>query len=135
MMKHNATIFVKGIQRVDGDKDTVEMSGAGTVETTEKGLRLCYSEYDDEGIRSDTALTLIGETVKIDRSGGNEMTMIVPTGKHRKCSYDTPMGALLIGTYGTHLSHGGNTLSLKYDLDMNSVLMSKNELEIKYIID
>ena len=135
MMKHNATIYVKGVQSVDGEDDIIELTSEGTVETGEKGLRLCYNEFDDNGVESKTTLTLIGETVKIDRSGGNEMSMIIQKDKHRKCTYSTPMGALFIGTYGTHLSHGGNRLHLRYDLDMNAVLMSQNELQIKYIID
>ena len=65
-MKHNATIYVKGVQTVDGEADIIEMSSEGTVEANEKGLRLCYNEFDDEGIESKTTLTLIGETVKIN---------------------------------------------------------------------
>lgn len=134
-MKENATIYVKGIQSVDGDKDTVEMSSEGTVEQTERGLRLCYSEFDDEGALTETVLTLVGETVKIERSGGNEMSMTVQQGKHRKCNYITPIGSLLIGTYGTELHRESNSLKLRYDLDMNAVLMSQNELEVTYILD
>ncbi|MBR2589464.1 MAG: DUF1934 domain-containing protein [Clostridia bacterium] len=134
-MKQNATIFVKGVQSVDGEKDTIELSSAGTVEINEKGLRLSYTEPDTEGNMSQTVLTLIGETLKIDRDGGSEMSMIVQKGRHRKCSYATPMGAMLLGTYGTKLSKGSNFFSVEYDLDVNAVLMSRNELEIKYILD
>lgn len=134
-MIHNATIYIKGVQSVDGERDTIEMSSAGTVETSDTGMRICYSEQDGEGGISQTVLTLIGETVKIDRDGGNEMSMIVQKGKHRKCSYSTPMGAMLIGTYGTQFSKGSNYLRIRYDLDVGAVLMSQNELEIKYILD
>ena len=120
---------------MDGEKDTIELSSAGTVEINEKGLRLSYAEPNAEGEMSQTVLTLIGETVKIDRDGGSEMSMIVQKGKHRKCSLVTPMGVMLLGTYGTHLAKGSNFLSVRYDLDVNAVLMSKNELEIKYILD
>ena len=134
-MKQNATIFVTGIQSVDGEKDKIEFSSEGTVEKSERGLKFTYHEMTDEGDSSQTVLTLIGETVKIDRSGANEMTMIVQKSKRRGCTLDTPMGPLMIGTFGTALSLGTDGLSIKYDLDMNSVLMSKNELHIKYILD
>ena len=134
-MKQNATIFVKGMQSVDGERDTIELSSEGTVETTPTGLRLCYNELDESGGITETVITLVGETVKIDRFGTNEMSMIVQKDKHRKCTYNTPMGALLIGTYGTLLLRGSHSLKLKYDLDMSAVLMSQNELEIHYTLD
>ena len=134
-MKQSATIYVKGVQTVDGERDVIEISCEGTVEKNEKGLRLCYRELSDEGELGETVLTLIGQTVKIERSGGNEMSMMIQKGKHRSCSYTSPMGPLFIGTYGTYLSHADHILKLRYDLDMNAVLISQNELEIKYIID
>ncbi|MBQ6381900.1 MAG: DUF1934 domain-containing protein [Clostridia bacterium] len=134
-MKQNATIFVKGVQTVDGESDTIELSSEGAVETTDSGLRLCYSELDETGAVGETVITLIGETVKIERSGSNEMSMIVQKGKHRKCTYRTPMGALFIGTYGTALSYSDSALKLQYDLDMNAVLLSKNELDIHFQLD
>lgn len=134
-MKQNATIYVKGTQWVDGEKSTVELSSEGTVEQGEKGLRLCYNELTEEGETSQTLLTLVGETVKIERSGSTEMNMVIQKDRHRRCVYATPMGNLLIGTFGTHLSHQNHLLTLRYDLDMNAVLVSKNELEINYFID
>ncbi|MBR0415067.1 MAG: DUF1934 domain-containing protein [Clostridia bacterium] len=134
-MKQNATIFVKGVQSVDGERDTIELSSEGTVETTPTGLRLSYNELDESGEMIETVVTVVGETVKIDRCGANEMSMIVQKGKHRKCTYNTPMGALLIGTYGTLFLQGSHSLKLKYDLDMSAVLMSRNELEIQYTLD
>ena len=134
-MIQNATIYVKGTQSVDGESDTVELTSDGTVEQTATGLRLSYFETGESGENAQTVLTLVGETVKIDRTGSNEMTMIIQKGKHRKCTYSSPMGNLFIGTYGTSLTHRGETLTLAYDLDMNAVLMSRNMLEIHYIID
>lgn len=133
-MIENATLFIKGTQYVDGEKDVIEMSSEGTVEKTDKGLRLCYEELSEEGENTKTVLTLIGETVNISREGGVQMNMTVQKGKHRKCTYASPMGQLFIGTYGTKLSKKDSSLELAYDLDINSSLMSKNELEIKYII-
>lgn len=134
-MKQNATIFVTGIQSVDGEKDKIEFSSEGTVEQSTRGMKFTYHEMTDEGESSETVLTFIGETVKIDRSGANEMTMIVQKGRRRGCTLSTPAGPLVIGTFGTSLSLGTDNLSIKYDLDMNSVLMSQNELHIKYILD
>ena len=134
-MKENATIFVKGVQTVDGDSSQIEFSSEGTIERREKGIRLTYHELTDEGQSAQTTLTVLGNSVRIEREGSNEMTMSVHLGQRRSCSLATPMGALLIGTYGTHFSHEGCRLKLCYDLDMNSVLMSQNELEIEYIID
>ena len=134
-MKQSASIFVKGIQSVDGESDCIELSSEGTVELNDKGLRLCYYELSENDEKSETVLTLIGETLKIDRNGSNEMSMIIQKNKHRSCTLDTPMGALLIGTYGKSLSHENAVLKCSYDLDMNSVLMSTNELEITYQTD
>ena len=134
-MKKEATIYVTGIQSVDGEKDKIEFSSEGTVEKNDKGLKLTYHEMTDEGESSQTVLTLVGETIKIDRSGSNEMTMTVQKGRRRGCTLSTPVGPLVIGTFGTALTLGADSLSVKYDLDMNSVLMSKNELHIKYIPD
>ena len=134
-MKENATIYLKGTQCVDGESDITELVSEGTVELSEKGLRLCYFESVEQGDDSQTTLTVVGETVKITRSGKAEMNMTVQLGKHRSCRYPSPLGTLTIGTYGTALSHENGVLKLSYDLDMNASPMSQNKLEITYILD
>lgn len=124
-MKQNAIITVIGTQMVDGQSDIVELTSDGFVEVNEKGMRLTY----DEG-EGTTILTIIGESVSISRSGENGMNMVIQKNRHRQCSYPSPAGALLLGTFCEEMSVEQNRIKLKYNLDMNSTLMSKNTLEV-----
>lgn len=124
-MKQNAIIEVIGTQSVDGQSDTVELTSDGFVETNEKGIRLTY----DEG-EGTTVLTVVGESVSINRSGEDGMSMVIQKNRRRQCSYPSPMGMLLIGTFCEEMEIEENHIKLKYNLDMNSALMSKNTLEV-----
>ena len=124
-MKQNAIIVVIGTQLVDGQSDTVELTSDGFVEINEKGMRLTY----DEG-EGTTVLTVIGESVSINRSGEDGMNMVIQKNRRRQCTYPSPMGVLLIGTFCEEMEIEENHIKLKYNLDMNSSLMSKNTLEV-----
>ncbi len=124
-MKQNAIIEVIGTQLVDGQSDTVELTSDGFVEINEKGMRLTY----DEG-EGTTVLTVIGESVSINRSGEDGMNMVIQKNRRRQCTYPSPMGVLLIGTFCEEMEIEENHIKLKYNLDMNSSLMSKNTLEV-----
>ena len=124
-MKQNAIIEVIGTQSADGSSDTVELTSDGFVEINEKGMRLTYEE--GEGT---TVLTVIGESVSISRSGESAMNMVIQKNRHRQCSYPSPAGALLLGTFCEEMSIEENRIKLKYNLDVNSTLMSKNTLEV-----
>ena len=82
-----------------------------------------------------TTITVKGnESASIIRKGTANSVLSLETGRKHYCQYGTPYGNIQIGVY-THsinntISENGR-LYLKYTLDMNSSLLSDNEIIMK----
>lgn len=134
-MKTNATIKVIGTQSDGTDTDKIEISSVGTFEEINNGIRLVYEEYPDVNSKIVTTLTVSGNIVQIKRKGEVETNMIVQNGKHHICHYDTSVGEIIMGTYGEELSLKDGEVHLAYTLDMNSSVVSRNKVDIKYRLE
>ena len=63
-----------------------------------------------------------------------ESRLVVEEGKRSTCYYNTPQGELLIGIFGesvkTELNSGGGKIHMKYTIDSNLNLISRNTVDI-----
>lgn len=80
-------------------------------------------------IKNDNCVELIKNNVKQTR-------MIFEKNRRNNCLYNTDFGTLAFGVFTSNIDFkgdelGGN-LKLKYTLDMNSSLISANELNIEF---
>ena len=134
-MKKDVKITVVGTQSAGGNTDTVEITTMGTYEKTADGLRLVYSEMLDEKTTVNTVFTVKGQLVNINRKGDYATNMMIQNGKRHHCHYRTPYGDLLMGTYGEELTVEAGRIRLEYTLDPNASLLSRNSVEISYILE
>lgn len=131
----NIRIEISDTQHSDETSDSTLMSTFGTIERKEDGFLIYYTEQDGELAGCDTTLDFTKNYVTITRSGSFKYDLVLEKNKRHSCHYATPYGSFILGLYATEIScidkDTSIDLNLKYDIDYNSDLMSKNELRIK----
>lgn len=135
-MIKEVSITIDSTQTVDGESDKTELFTVGTMEPCENGYRLCYDESEATGFDgSKVSVTVSADSVVVERTGKAISTLIIERGKKHHCHYGTEFGEFLIGVntdeVTTTLNEQGGEVYLKYTLDINSSLMSENEMKIK----
>ena len=133
-MENNVFISIKGTQTADGDKNIVEYKTEGSLEIKGGAYLLSYIEPDEDGRDIETVIRLADDSVAIKRSGAMGQTMLLRKGERHICQYTTLFGEMLLGV-NTHslkykMSEAGGHISVKYDLEFNSSLLSENSLSV-----
>ena len=136
-MKKDVIISITGINRLDGDKDVVELTTVGRYFKKNQDYYIVYDEMQQENMDKTTKTTLRIEEegrVTMTRSGGQRSQFIIENGKRHQCYYDTGYDAWTVGVLGnrirSNLTDDGGDLELKYSLDINAMLASENEVYI-----
>lgn len=115
--------------------DKIEFSTVGKY--TRDGSRYELS-YEDGQMMGETVTSRItvdadGSAV-IERSGGLNSRLNIKPGVRSQSSYQIPEGELLIGINGitvdNRLGATGGKLTLRYSIDVNAALQSKNEVVV-----
>ena len=126
-------ISLRSAQTIDGDTAESEMTACGTWERTPHGVRLCYTESDNDGGATVT-VTVRGARTVIERRGEISSQLILEEGKRHACRYETPYGCLELHTKAKRLlfSDLGNTAVLRadYTLEMNGAC-TEQEIEFR----
>jgi uncharacterized beta-barrel protein YwiB (DUF1934 family) len=117
--------------------DKIEFSTVGKY--TRDGSRYELS-YEDGQMMGETVTSRItvdadGSAV-IERSGGLNSRLNIKPGVRSQSSYQIPEGELLIGINGitvdNRLGATGGKLTLRYSIDVNAALQSKNEVVVTF---
>ena len=132
-------IEIKGKQKyAEGHEDESTFTTTGTLVFENNILTLCYSESEmigAKGVKTEIQVEN-GNKLTLVRSGGMESRMVVEKSRRHSCLYNTPEGDFVIGIYGEALlletSNKGGKIYMSYTLDINSSLLSKNIMEIKF---
>ena len=135
MMK-DVIINIKGCQGLDDEVDTIELTTDGRFGKKNGSYYMTYDESAMLGLENVKTSLYIkpGNTVILQRSGDVESRLVVEEGKRSTCYYDTPQGELLIGIFGesvkTELDGNGGKIHMKYTIDSNLNLISRNTVDI-----
>lgn len=131
----NCTVIVHGVQTVEGESDSVDLVTTGHFHQTEEGWLICYEESDTTGYSGSlTTLTCREGQVIMTRTGSTESQLIVEKGRRHQCTYDTGYGTMVLGVSGDSvacdLNDAGGDLHFAYSLDVNTVLVSENSVDL-----
>lgn len=139
MMKEDYTINITGRQ-VYEEEDTgeVSLSTTGTYSEREGVRFIAYKEYDEEDPRLSHTAVLKVEPGKVTMiRAGSSTRLILELGRRHFCHYDTGFGSLTVGVFTSELKEAlhsrGGSLEIKYTLDIDSNLSSRNELLVEVI--
>ena len=132
-------IEIKGIQKyAEGHEDETTFTTNGTLSHKDNTLVLNYAESEMIGAKGVKTELIIESGCKMTliRRGGMESRMTVEKGRRHSCLYNTPEGDFVIGIFGEALmletNKNGGKIYMSYTLDVNSGLLSKNIMEIKF---
>ncbi len=138
MMKKDVFIRVKSLIEADGETDKLDITTRGKMMQKDGSVFLTYKETDQNGFDGCSVLIRADgeERVTISRSGDLKSQLLIEKNKRNLCSYSTPYGSTMLGItcVGIKAKHKENPLyelSVCYELDVNSSLISKNQLFIK----
>ena len=139
MMKVRITI--KGSQTVpDGDTETFELVTDGEYIRREDGAELSYVESELTGYDGLTTTFFVEpEKITLSRAGGATGDMVFSTVQKHHFLFDTGFGSITMGV-GTRDVHtefqgDGGRMVIRYDIDMNNAIVSRNEFEISFTRD
>lgn len=136
-MIKDVIINIKGTQGSAEDTDTIEFTTDGRFGTNGGKYYLSYNEGPlfDNDIDVKTQIIINSEdSVLLQRSGSFKSKLLIEKGKRNSCFYSTPHGDLVIGIFGDSfdfkLDDSGGKIKLKYTIDSNLQIISKNEVNI-----
>ncbi len=135
-MKKDVMLEIKGIQKVDGESDEVELTTRGEFSRARGNYYIRYRESELTGMENVTTLLKIegDRRVTMTRSGNLRSQLIVEKGMRHQCLYDMGFDSWVIGVVGDsiepELSDNGGNISFKYTLDLNTAVTSENEIRI-----
>lgn len=131
----NVMITVKGTQTVEGESNVTELTSEGTLEIINGLPVMTYDESDMTGEKVKAKLSMLSDTAfEFERIGAFSTKMLIEKGVRHNCSYSTPYGEMMLGIVGRSLDNkmteSGGKVGLTYTIDVNSALLSENEIEI-----
>lgn len=135
-MKREVLIKIKGIQRQDGDEDSMELITVGHLFKKQADYFISYIETEASGYAGCRTVVKVenGGRVLMDRYGKNRSQITIEKGVRHQSRYQVEGGALMIGVIGQHIEStigdDGGELRLGYSLDINAHLAYENEVTI-----
>ncbi|MBQ8869327.1 MAG: DUF1934 domain-containing protein [Oscillospiraceae bacterium] len=131
-MKQDVIIEIKSLIEMGGDSDKIEVTTRGHRFIKDGTTYISYKETDENGFDGNSVLIKVeGERrVTVNRLGSERSQLLVEAGRRNICSYATPHGTQTLGITGGSIRLSKDGLSFNYELDINNVLMSKNQLFI-----
>jgi len=135
-MKKEVYIQIKGIQRNEFESDETELLTQGFLFERNGKHYLVYDESETTGFQNcRTTLKLdCSDKVTMRRIGPTRSELIIEKGVRNVGLYGTAVGDLQIGVFAdtikNELTDQGGKVYFKYQLDVNSVFLSENEIFI-----
>lgn len=134
-MKKDALIEIKGKYSSDNGVDSIELTTLGSFTKLNGKYYITYREQNDQTDATVTTVTVEGDNrVTLSRRGEITSRMLLEKGKRHLCHYKTGFAEFMLGIFANKISNSlsdeGGKLNFSYTLDINSGLISENEIEI-----
>ncbi len=135
-MLKNVLIKIKGTNTAEGNADNVEFTTEGKLGEKEGKMYILYEEEESIGASGVKTMLKVDSDrqVILQRSGALNSRMIIEKGQRHNCCYSTVQGDVMVGVFGeaikSELDDDGGKLYMRYTVDVNMGLISRNEIEI-----
>lgn len=134
-MKKDALIEIKGKYSSDNGIDSIELTTLGSFTKLNGKYYITYREQNDQTDATVTTVTVDGDNrVTLSRRGEITSRMLLEKGKRHLFHYKTSFAEFMLGIFANKISNSlsddGGKLNFSYTLDINSGLISENEIEI-----
>lgn len=128
-----------GTQRIDNQKDKVEMTTVGTFEESDSKYIIKYKEEQEPPSAPIDVCVTVSKSenmVELTRSGAGQSCLIIERSKRNLCNYATDYGDILMGISGHSIDINNEeekgSFYFSYDIDFNGAVASKNEVKMSY---
>lgn len=136
------TITLKSVSDTkNGFPDVMELITQGTFKPIKlgnaNGWEISYEDSEATGFAgSTTTVSCIGDTLaSMTRSGSADAHLVIEKDRRHHCHYGTEYGDMLLGVSASRiinrLTEDGGELYFKYTIDVNSALISENEVYLE----
>lgn len=135
-MQKDVFINITGVQIVDTQRDTTELYTEGSFYKKNNHYYIVYDDSETTGYKdSRTTLKIEGDNkVTVMRSGMFRSHLVVEKNNRNVGHYDTGEGSMAIGistkSIQSNLGENGGEVFFSYSMDINSSLVSENEVYI-----
>lgn len=130
---------VIGTQRIDMQKDKMELTTVASLEEDNKCYIVSYKEEQEPPLNPIDVCVKIHKDecrVEMTRSGDYESCLIIEKSRRHMCRYGTEYGDILMGISGhsieTEFDGESGEFTFGYDIDINGALASKNEVKMSF---
>ena len=136
-MKKDVFISIRGIQKVEDERDVTELYTQGNYYRRNNNYYISYEESETTGFAGCKTTLKVEDSRKVTliRSGTVRSHLVVESGERNIGHYGSEDGDFVIGVNARQiksaLNDKGGNLYFAYSLDLNSSLLSENEVFIK----
>lgn len=132
----NCSITLNIRQTSDGMTDESELFTRGEYRVHKGRYFIDYEESEATGFEGSHAQLCVDKSViTMTRTGSTFSNLVFEDGVRHFCHYGTEYGDCMVGITTQELTHTlddkGGVVYLKYSVDVNSGLMTENEITIK----
>ncbi len=135
MIEKDVIISIKGTQTTEDDSDAYELVTDGTYSFSDSSCQFTYMESELTGLDgTKTTFQINNDQVMLTREGSFNSQMVFEKGKKHYFLYETPYGSTTMGInthkFSSGLSENGGNIELSYAVDLDNVILGKNNFEI-----
>lgn len=138
-MREEILLEITGIQKVDNQKDKIQLTTVGELEETADAYIIYYTEEQEpplNPIKASVKIYKNGSTVEMTRTGAYDSCLVIEKSKRNLCHYGTQYGDILMGISGhnieSELYSRTGSFNFEYDIDINGALTSQNEVKMTF---
>lgn len=137
-MEENYILSVTGTQTIGDSSDKIQLKTVASYVARNGSRYITYKEYDAQNPDKKYRTTIKvdpNDIVTVMKNGTESHHLVLETGERHKCEYITPFGVIALGVYTEYvhvdLNDCGGDLTVRYTIDVESELASRNELHLK----
>lgn len=127
-------IDIISVQRNGEYKEEISVKTRGKVRKINDKIYVSYNEYEDKSSCSCVIKTAGDKKLSVTKSGSICSKLVLEKGKKHYCPYSTKEGTFVFGVFTDDIkvkyTEEKCDIKLKYTLDVNSRLISRNEIFI-----
>lgn len=127
-------IEITSVQRSGEDKDEIKVKTRGTVKKINDKIYVAYNEYEGRYPCGCVIKAESDEKLCVIKNGSVSTKLVLEKGKKHYCPYSTKEGTFILGVFADDMevryTEESCDIKLKYALDINSQLISRNEISI-----
>lgn len=136
-MEEKHLIHICNKQTISGVTEEISLTTMGTYTEKNTSRYIIYQEYDQktgQPMQTSTLKIASNHSITLMRNNIHRTNLVLEEGKRHLCQYGTQFGSVMLGVFtelvNINLDNHGGSLEARYTLDLDTNLVSENEILI-----